>query len=199
MRLTSPHSRTGLFQPKRCLRQGGTFPSLEKRGEGRFIGNEITVTKGLRGFTLLELLVVLFIIMTLAFLSFPSIWGELVKDDNVALASALRNIRREAISAKKEIFFTVDFKERLFRVSGTKGEAKEKPRIIDMNEGETWEVFIPSKGTIKEGQVIIAFSPSVQEELIALYLSKNGKEISIILNNLSGEVEIEEGKRKFDE
>ncbi len=153
----------------------------------------------MRGFTLLELLVVLFIITTLAFLSFPSVWGELVKDDNVTLASTLRNLRKEAVATKKEIFFTVDFKERQFRVSGTSGEAKDKPRIIDMNENEIWEVFIPSKGTIKEGQVIVAFSPSVQEELIALYLSKNGKETSIILNNLSGEVEIEEGKRKFDE
>lgn len=153
----------------------------------------------MRGFTLLELLVVLFIITTLAFLSFPSVWGELVKDDKVTLASTLRNLRKEAVATKKEIFFTVDFKERQFRVSGAKGEAKDKPRIIDMNEGETWEVFIPSKGAIKEGQVIVAFSPSVQEELIALYLTRNGKETSIILNNLSGEVEIEEGKRKFDE
>jgi prepilin-type N-terminal cleavage/methylation domain-containing protein len=153
----------------------------------------------MRGFTLLELLVVLFIIMTLAFLTFPSVWGELLKDDNVTLASTLGNLRREAVSRKKELFFTVDFKERQFRVSGVKGEQTEKPRIIDMQEGETWEVFIPSKGTIKEGQVIVAFSPSVQEELIALYHLRNGKETSIILNNLSGQVEIEEGKRKFDE
>ncbi|MBI5632926.1 MAG: prepilin-type N-terminal cleavage/methylation domain-containing protein [Nitrospirae bacterium] len=153
----------------------------------------------MKGFTLLELLVVLFITMTLAFLSFPSVWGELVKDDNVTLASALRNLRREAVSTKKEIFFTIDFRERQFRVSGAKSEVKDRPRIIDMNEGETWEVFIPSKGIIKEGQVVVAFSPSVQEELIALYLTKNGKETSIILNNLSGEVEIEEGRRNFDE
>ena len=153
----------------------------------------------MRGFTLLELLVVLFIITMIASLAFPSIWGELVKDDKVTLASTLRNLREEAVSTKKEILFTVDFKERQFRVSGAKGEAKDKPRIIDMKEDETWEVFIPSRGTIKEGEVIIAFTPSVQEELIALYLTKNGKDTTIMLNNLSGEVEIEEGKRKFDE
>lgn len=153
----------------------------------------------MRGFTLLELLVVLFIITTLAFLTFPSVWGELVKDDNVTLASALRNVREKAVSTKKELFFTIDFKERQFRVSGAEGEAKGRPGLIDMNEGETWEVFIPSKGIIKEGQVIVAFSPSVQEELIALYLLKDGKETSIILNNLSGEVEIEEGRRNFYE
>jgi len=39
----------------------------------------------------------------------------------------------------------------------------------------------------------------VQEELFALYLTKNGKDTTIVLNNLSGEVEIEEGKRTFDE
>ena len=76
---------------------------------------------------------------------------------------------------------------------------KDESRVIDMNDEETWEIFIPSRGTIKEGEVIVAFSPSVQEELIALYLTKNGKDTTIVLNNLSGEVEIEEGKRTFDE
>jgi len=153
----------------------------------------------MRGFTLLELLVVLFIITTLAALAFPSIWGELVKDDKVTLASTLRNLREEVVSTKKEILFTVDFKERQFRIKGAKGIPKDKSRIIDMKDDETWEIFIPSRGTIKEGEVTVAFTPSVQEELIALYLTKNGKDTTIMLNNLSGEVEIEEGKRKFDE
>jgi len=153
----------------------------------------------MRGFTLLELLVVLFIITTLASLAFPSIWGELVKDDKVTLASTLRNLREEAVSTKKEILFTVYFKERQFRIKGAKGIPKDESRIIDMKDDETWEIFIPSRGTIKEGEVIIAFTPSVQEELIALYLTKNGKDTTIMLNNLSGEVEIEEGKRTFDE
>ena len=131
--------------------------------------------------------------------AFPSLWGELAKDDKVTLASTLRNLREEAISTKKEILFTVDFKERQFRIKGAKGIPKDESRIIDMNEDETWEIFIPSRGTIKEGEVTVAFTPSVQEELIALYLTKNGKDTTIMLNNLSGEVEIEEGKRKFDE
>jgi len=153
----------------------------------------------MRGFTLLELLVVLFIITTVAFIAFPSLWNGIVKDDKVTLASTLRNLREEAIAGKKEILFTVDFTERQFRIKGAKGIPKDKARIIDMKDDETWEIFIPSRGTIKEGQIIVAFSPSVQEELIALYLTKNGKDTTIMLNNLSGEVEIEEGKRKFDE
>lgn len=153
----------------------------------------------MRGFTLLELLVVLFIITTVAFIAFPNFWNEIAKDDKVTLASTLRNIRAEAIATKKEIFFTVDFRERQFRIKGSKGIQEDESRIIDMNDDETWEIFIPSRGTIKEGEVIVAFSPSVQEELIALYLTKNGKDTTIVLNNLSGEVEIEEGKRKYDE
>jgi len=152
-----------------------------------------------RGFTLLELLVVLFIITTVAFIAFPNIWSEIAKDDKITLASTLKNLREEAIATKKEIFFTVDFKGRQFRIKGAKGIPKDESRVIDMNDDETWEIFIPSRGTIKEGQIIVAFSPSVQEELIALYLTKNGKDTTIMLNNLSGEVEIEEGKRTFDE
>jgi len=153
----------------------------------------------MRGFTLLELLVVLFIITTVAFIAFPNVWSEIAKDDKVTVASTLKNLREEAITSKKEILFTVDFKERQFRIKGAKGIPKDESRIIDMNDGETWEIFIPSRGTIKEGEVIVAFTPSVQEELIALYLTKNGKDTTIVLNNLSGEVEIEEGKRTFDE
>ena len=153
----------------------------------------------MRGFTLLELLVVLFIITTVVFIAFPNFWSEIAKDDKVTLASTLKNLREEAIATKKETFFTVDFRERQFRIKGAKGIPKDESRIIDMDDEETWEIFIPSRGTIKEGEVIVAFSPSVQEELIALYLTKNGKDSTIVLNNLSGEVEIEEGKRKFDE
>ena len=153
----------------------------------------------MRGFTLLELLVVLFIITTVAFIAFPNLWSEMAKDDKITLASTLRNLREEAITTKKEIFFTVDFRERQFRIKGAKGMPKDESRIIDMDAEETWEIFIPSRGTIKEGEVIVAFTPSVQEELIALYLTRNGKDSTIVLNNLSGEVEIEEGKRKFDE
>jgi len=153
----------------------------------------------MRGFTLLELLVVLFIITTVAFIAFPNFWSEIAKDDKVTLASTLKNLREEAIATKKEIFFTVDFRERQFRIKGAKGIPKDESRVIDMNDEETWEIFIPSRGTIKEGEVIVGFTPSVQEELIALYLTKDGKDTTIVLNNLSGEVEIEEGKRKFDE
>ena len=153
----------------------------------------------MRGFTLLELLVVLFIITSVTFIAFPSFWSAAVRDDKVTIAASLKNLRDEAVSTKKEVFFTVDFKGRQFRFTGSKGEAKEKPRIIDMKDDETWEVFIPSRGTIKEGEIIIAFTPTVQEEFIALYLTKNGKETTILLNNLSGEVEIEDGKKKFDE
>lgn len=153
----------------------------------------------MRGFTLLELLVVLFIITTLALIAFPSLWSEIVKDDNITMASTLRNLREDAIATKKEIFLIINFRERQFRIKGAKDMPKDGSRIIDMKDDETWEVFFPSRGTITEGEVIIAFTPSVQEEVIALYRTRNGKDTTIMLNNLSGEVEIEEGKRKFDE
>jgi prepilin-type N-terminal cleavage/methylation domain-containing protein len=153
----------------------------------------------MRGFTLLELLVVLFIITTVAFLAFPSLWSVTARDDTATMAATLKNLRHEAISARKEKVFIVDFKARQFRISRPTTEEKDAMKVIGMNDDETWEVFIPSRGTIKEGQVIVIFSPSVQEEIIALYLTKNGKESTITLNNLSGEVEIEEGHRKFDE
>ena len=153
----------------------------------------------MRGFTLLELLVVLFIATTVAFLAFPSLWGALAKDDNMAVASALKELREEAIATKKETLFTADFSKRQFRITGPRETDKDKPRVLKMKDDETWQVFLPSRGTISEGEAIIAFTPSVQEEFIALYLEKNGKDTTVILDNLSGEVQVEDGKKTFDE
>lgn len=153
----------------------------------------------MRGFTLIELLVVLFIITTLALMAFPSLWNLTVKDDTIAIASTLSKLRTEAVSARKEMLFVVDFKDRQFRTGSAKAADKDSMKIVPMKDDETWELFIPSKGAMKEGEVIVSFTPSVQEEFIALYLSKDGKDTTIMLNNLSGEVEIEDGRRQFDE
>lgn len=146
------------------------------------------------GFTLIELLVVLFILTATAFVALPNLWHNLANDNDTVIASHLKSLREEAISTKKETFLTVNFKERFFKIKGVR-----KEKVVDMKEGEVWEVLLPSSGLVKEGQLIIGFSPSVTEEFLALYLKKDGKDYTVVLNNISGEVEIEEGRRNFSE
>ena len=117
----------------------------------------------MRGFTLLNSCCPF--ITTVAFLAFPSLWSVTAKDDTATIASTLKNLRQEAISTRKEKVFIVDFKARQFRISRPTTEEKDAMKVIAMNDDETWEVFIPSRGTIKEGEVIVTFSPSVQEEI----------------------------------
>lgn len=147
-----------------------------------------------KGFTLIELLVVLFILVTVTFVTFPSLWQNLSGKNELLIASYLKSLRNEVVATKKESFLIINFKERYFKV---KTESKEK--IIGMKDDETWEVFLPSSGLIKEGELVLGFSPSVNDEFLALYLNKSGKQFTVTLNYLSGEVETEEGRKSFNE
>jgi len=153
-----------------------------------------TVWKKQRGFTLIELLVVIFILTTVAFVSVPNFFKQLNDNKTIGIASYLKALREEAISTKKSTTLDIDFKERLFTAKGGSGE-----KIIKMKDDETWQLYLPSKGLIKDGSVKVIFPPTISEEFLALYLTKSDKEFTITLNNLTGEVEIEEGRKNFSE
>lgn len=146
------------------------------------------------GFTLIELLVVLFIITTVAFISIPRLFQDAKEKEPTSIGQYLKALREEAVSTKKSTTFEINFKERFFTFKGGRGE-----RRVKMEDDETWQLFLASRGLIKEGEVKVIFPPTISEEFLALYLSKGGNDYTIILNNLNGELEIEEGIKKFNE
>lgn len=146
------------------------------------------------GFTLIELLVVIFILTSIAFISVPRLWQRLSEKEPTSIGSYLKALREEAISSKTPTTLIVKFKERLFLFKGNKGE-----KSIKMNDDETWQIYLASRGLIKDGEVKVIFPPNISEEFLALYLSKAEKDYTIILNNLTGEVEVEEGRKNFNE
>lgn len=146
--------------------------------------------KNAAGFTLIELLVVLFILTSVAFVSFPNFWKTVNQKDNIKIGNYLKSLREEAITAKHPTVFEINFKERFFRFKGNKGE-----KVLKMNDNEVWELYLPSKGLIKDGEVKVIFPPTISEEFLLLYLSQDKKDFTITLNNLTGEVEVAEGRQ----
>lgn len=143
---------------------------------------------------MIELLVVIFILTGVVFISIPRFWKNITEKEPTNIGNYVKALREEAISTKSSTTLEINFKERFFVFRGKKGE-----KTLKMNENETWQLYLPSKGLIKDGEVKVIFPPTISEEFLALYLTKNDKEYTIIFNNLTGEVELEEGRKSFSE
>lgn len=136
----------------------------------------------------------IFILTSVAFVSLPNFFHKVNENNTIGIVKYLKALREEAISTKNNTVLDIDFKERVFTVKAGAGE-----KVIKMQDDESWQLYLPSKGLIKDGSVKVIFPPTISEEFLALYLTKADKEYTIILNNLTGEVEIEEGRKSFNE
>ncbi|MCX7990621.1 MAG: type II secretion system GspH family protein [Proteobacteria bacterium] len=146
----------------------------------------------IKAFTLIELLVVIFILTMVSFFTIPALFRETILKDEIALASYLRALREDSVTSKKETQLTINFKDRYFSFKSDKSEKK-----LTMKEDESWEVLVPARGVIKDGQVTIIFPPFPSEDFLAFYLNRNGNVFTILLNNITGEVEIFKEKKEF--
>lgn len=138
------------------------------------------------GFTLLELLVVLFILSIAVSLSLPSLLhlGESkVEFESKRLASTLRYLSDNAISTKETLVLKINMKEKKLTY---KNPIKEKSEIFENLTG----IELQSKGLVSHGEVLIFFGPSGPSEAANFYLGKDGKQTRVFLNPLSGMVKI---------
>jgi general secretion pathway protein H len=143
------------------------------------------------GFTLLELIVVIFVISLLLAILFPSFYGleerGLVSDAR-KIASLLRYLNDDAISTKVTYPLKFDLEERTLSWKGPDGEKTEKFESLD-------SLRLPSKGELKEGQITVFFGPLGIQESIAIHLEDDEeKGMTVTLNSLSGRTKIMEDK-----
>ncbi len=146
----------------------------------------------MKGFTLIELLIVIFIITVVSFFTAPSLLKEIGIKEEISVASYLKDLREDAVASKKEGVLKIDFKERFFSFRSSKAEKK-----LSMKDDELWELLIPNRGLIREGQVLITFPPFPSEDFLVFYLRKDGKDFTLFLNNITGEIEHYEGRKEF--
>jgi len=144
------------------------------------------------GFTLIELIVVIFILSIASALILPSFTdiGEgSLKSDAKRIGNALRYIHDESVSKKKGYLFSINLDNDTYSFSG-EGESKSFKLKDDVF---IKDILIPSMGTHSEGEFIIKFGPLGTEEPITLHLAKEKDEYTVIFNNISGRAGIYEG------
>ncbi len=145
--------------------------------------SQITICKG---FTLLELLVVICLVSLLMAIVFPSLYGAegmRLKSDAKRIASVLRYLNDSSIATKGTYTLTFDFGENTISWKGPDAEKTEEFRSLS-------SVELPSKGNVSEGQVSVSFGPLGIQENLVVHLRQSGDTIMVAFNQLSGRATI---------
>jgi prepilin-type N-terminal cleavage/methylation domain-containing protein len=139
-----------------------------------------------KGFTLLELIVVIFILSLVLAVSLPSLSGigeSKVKSDAKRLGSIVRYLSDSAITTKNTLQVTITFAEKVVRYVGPDGEKAER---FDALSG----IELQSMGMVSEGEVTVFFSPLGASESFILHLTDDKSDMSVAFNGMSGRVKI---------
>ena len=138
------------------------------------------------GFTLLELVVVVFILSLFAALVLPSFYGfgkTGIRSDARKVASLLRFLNDSAIYSKKVFPLQFRLAEKELSWKGPDGEKSEKI-------GSLVSVTLQSKGQIKEGEITVFFGPMGLQENLDVHLSDGDKEETVSFNSISGRAKV---------
>jgi general secretion pathway protein H len=139
-----------------------------------------------RGFTLLELMVTLFLLSLIVAIVFPSFYGleeRRLKSEARTVASVLRYLHDSGISTKETYFLKFDLKEHVVSWEEPDGKKTETFKsLAGLN--------LQSRGEVKEGQITLFFGPSGVQENITVYLRDEDQRMRVTLNSVSGRVKI---------
>jgi prepilin-type N-terminal cleavage/methylation domain-containing protein len=148
--------------------------------------------RNIRGFSLLELIIVIMIISVTAALVMPSLWdtGErALKSEAKRLSSTLRYIYDEAAGKKQTYLFKADLS-----LNSWGYESESESRIFNMEDNIIFkDIVIPSHGKIVSGEITIIFGPIGPEEPVILHLMKDEAEYTIFFNHLNGRAKLNKG------
>lgn len=143
------------------------------------------------GFTLLELIVVIFIVSLMLAFSFPhfTVMGDgKMKSEARNVASILRYMNDSALATKETGTIKVDFSQKTLSY---KGREEEKIENLMNLSG----LYLQSRGTVSDGEVIIFFGPTGASESFTVYLKGEKSETAITFNCLSGRVKVLSGEQ----
>jgi type II secretion system protein H len=145
-----------------------------------------------KGFTLIELILVIFIIALTTTLVMPSFWNmgdRVLKSEAKRIGNTIRYIHDEAAGKKQTYILTLDLDK-----DAWKYESKKDSRNFKLKKSVMFrDIMIPSLGKVTFGETKLIFSPTGPEEPITLHLIKDDKEYTVMFNHLSGRSKIHEG------
>lgn len=139
-----------------------------------------------KGFTLLELMVVVFVISIVLALVLPSFTGigeSKIASEAKRLGSIVRYLNDSAISTKENLQMKIDLGDKLVSYSSPEGEKSEKFDDISAVE-------LQSKGAISAGEVTIFFGPLGAQESFKINLKRDSSGMEISFSSVSGKVKI---------
>jgi type II secretion system protein H len=144
------------------------------------------------GFTLIELIIVIFIISLTTALIMPSLWNmgdRMLKSEARRIGNTLRYIYDEAAGKKQTYTLTFDLDSDTWKF-----ESKIESRSFKLKETVMFrDMLVPSLGEVSFGEIELIFPPAGPEEPITLHLIKDTAEYTVIFNHLSGRAKIYEG------
>lgn len=145
-------------------------------------------------FTLIELVIVIFIISLTSALIIPNLWESdkrALRSEAKRIGNTLRYIYDEAAGKKATYTFKINLNE------GSWGfESDKETRSLKVSDNILIrDVIIPSLGTITTGEAILTFGPLGPEETLTIHLSTDEFEYTIIFNHLNGRAKVYEGYR----
>lgn len=138
------------------------------------------------GFTLLELVVVIFILsllLAVALPSFTGMAGSATKSDAKRIASILRYLNDSAIATKDNFPMKIGISNKMISYKGPDGEKAER---FDTISG----IELQSRGLVSIGEVEVLFGMSGASEGFRIFLKNDSSSVAVSLNPLSGRVRI---------
>lgn len=138
------------------------------------------------GFTLLELVLVIFILSIIMGLVMPSFYGIVegrLKAETGRVASLLRYLNDNAIARKETFPLKINLNEKTLKWDANGGDKAERFSSL-------YSVSTTSTGDISEGEATLFFGPLGLQENLIVTLREKDREMSILFNHLSGRVKI---------
>ncbi len=148
--------------------------------------SRFTIHDSRSGFTLLELIVVIFVLSLVLAISLPSFTGigeSKLKSEAKRIGSIIRYLNDSAMSTKETLRMKIAFNDKSLSYNGPDGEESER---FDTLHG----IELQSKGTVSEGEVIIFFGPLGAGESFKIYLKEDQSTLEVALNSMNGKVKI---------
>lgn len=139
--------------------------------------------KGHKGFTLLEIVIVIFIVSLFLTLSFPSVslfYGSRAEKLPERVHSVLRFVNDAAINGQEDVFLKIDLKKKIFSYATSEGRRSFRvPSMVS--------VYIPSRGEVKDSELTLFFGPFGYPEPLEIRFDGNRK---VVYNPFSGRVKL---------
>ncbi|KJU86410.1 protein containing Prepilin-type cleavage/methylation [Candidatus Magnetobacterium bavaricum] len=139
-----------------------------------------------RGFTFLELAVVLFIVSVLAALTYPAL--RMSNRSPVAearrFASALRYLNDTAINTKVLYELSIDLGSKQLRYKLPEGQRQVTLQYLE-------RIYVSSRGDVREGQLLLPFGSMGLEEILKAWFTKDNETIIVSYDPYSRRVRVQ--------